>query len=111
MSDENRIISIAVDPDTEARLKAAAASCDVDVTQICLDLIKRESRKPGFEKGLLFSGAKGGKKKPLAQIFAECDALTGGVPLGGPDSAELIREIREERMRDIERAIADDGSC
>ena len=112
MSNENRIISIAVDPDTEERLKAAAASCDVDVAQICLDLIKRESRRPGFEKGLLFSGAIGGiKKKPLAQIFAECDALTGGVPLGGPDSAELIREIREERMREIERAIADDGSC
>jgi len=38
----------------------------------------------------------------LADIFARCDAITGGRK-SSSDSAYLIREAREERHRDIER--------
>ena len=102
MSDENRKITITVDALTEKRLKAAAATCDVSVERICEDVIQQESSKLGFEEGHFFSGFT--KKKTIAEIIAACDAITGGVPLGGPDSDELIREAREERMQAMERA-------
>ena len=102
MSNENRKITITVDADTHARLKTVAAKCDVTVEQICLDLVQRESGKLGFVDGHFFSGYS--KKKSISQIIAECRAITGDVPLGGPDSAELIREAREERMQALDRA-------
>ena len=106
MSNENRTISIAVDPDTEERLKAAAALHAVPVQQYCLDLFQREFRKLGFSEGPLPPRANPVKTtEDLARLFAECDALTGGAPPGGPDSSALIREAREERQRDIEQAV------
>ena len=106
MSNENRIISIAVDPDTEERLKAAAALHAVPVQQYCLDLFQREFRKLGFSEGPLPPrGQRVGTTEDLARRFAACDEITGGVPLGGPDSSALIREAREQRQRDIERAV------
>ena len=110
MSDENRIISIAVDPDTEERLKAAAALRDVSIEQICFEIIEEESRNPYLGGGPYILGGKQTAKRNFAQIFAESYALTGGAPLGGPDSSKLIREAREERMREIEQPIEDDGS-
>ena len=105
MADENRIIRIAVDADTEERLKAAAALRAVPVQQYCLDLFQREFRKLGFSEGPLPPRGNPVKTvEDLARLFAECDALTGGVPLGGPDSSELIREAREERQQAIEQA-------
>ena len=105
MADENRIISIAVDADTEERLKAAAALRAVPVQQYCLDLFQREFRKLGFSEGPLSPRGNPVKTvEDLARLFAECDALTGGVPLGGPDASELIREAREERQQAIEEA-------
>ena len=105
MSNENRIISIAVDPDTEERLKAAAALHAIPVQQYCLDLFQREFRKLGFSEGPLPPRANPVQTaEDLARLFAECDALTGGAPLAGPDSSQLIREAREERMQAIERA-------
>ena len=105
MSDKNRTISIAVDPDTEERLKAAAALHAIPVQQYCLDLFQREFRKLGFSEGPLPPRANPVKTaEDLARLFAECDALTGRTPLGGPDSSQLIREAREERMQAIERA-------
>lgn len=102
MSNETRIISIAVDPATAEHLEAAATTCDVTVEQICVDIIQRESGKLGFDQGHFFSGFT--KKKSIVEIIAECRAITGNVPLGGRDSAELIREAREERMQAMERA-------
>ena len=106
MSNENRIISIAVDPDTEERLKAAAALHAIPVQQYCLDLFQREFRKLGFSEGPLPPRANPVKTaEDLARLFAECDALTRGAPPGGPDSSQLIREAREERMQAIERVV------
>ena len=105
MSNENRIISIAVDPDTEERLKAAAALHAVPVQQYCLDLFQREFRKLGFSEGPLPPRANPVQTaEDLARLFAECDALTEGAPPGNPDSSEQIREAREERMQAIEQA-------
>lgn len=105
MSDETRTITIAVDADTEERLKAAAALRAVPVQQYCLDLFQREFRKLGFSEGPLPPrGSKVKTVEDLARLFARCDELTGGVPLGGPDSAALIREAREERQQAIEQA-------
>ena len=70
------------------------------------------SCEPGFAAGLVYWRSNGNAPKPdFAKIFARRDEITGGQPTGGPDAATLIREIREERMRDIERAIKGDDNA
>ena len=105
MTDEKRIISITVDPDTEERLRAAAALRAMPVQQYCIDLFHREFRKLGFSEGPLPPRNNPVKtSEDLARLFAECDALTSGVMLDDRSSDELIREAREERMQAIEQA-------
>lgn len=102
MSDENKSISIDLDAETEARVKAAAASRGVSVEQFCLDIIERESHKPSLTDGLVFPEGKGViAEEDLETPFAMCDELTQGTE-SATDSADVIRETREERHRGME---------
>lgn len=105
MSSKNKRISINVDAETEARVKAAAASRGVSVEQFCLDVIERESHEPSLaDSPVLPEGKRVVTKEDLETLFAKCDELTQGIE-SDTDSSDLIREAREERHRDMENLV------
>jgi ribosome-binding protein aMBF1 (putative translation factor) len=95
MAEVNRPrISIDVTPDLRRRIRLAAAARDMSVTEYCREILTRHLRQEA-------DGQDGRRERALEalemarrfreRVFAD-RILT-------PDSAELIREAREERLR------------
>ena len=89
MSDENISITIALDTGTELKLRTAASRRGVSVEEYCAEAINRElgaeKLTPNFSaKGMITSGK----------------AILKG-RLSVTDSADLIREAREERHQNF----------
>ena len=90
MTSKHKIIKIALDRETELKLKDAAARRGVSAEQFCSEAVSKEldSETPAQKfsaKGLIAAGE---------AVFRGRLSLT--------DSAELIRDAREERHRDSE---------
>ena len=94
MSEAQKSIKIALDEETEQRLKAAATRKGVTVEQYCSEAISRELDNDGLNRKFSAEG-----------MIAAGEMITRG-RLSVTDTAELIRDAREERHRDSE----DDGS-
>ena len=92
MSEEQKSIKIALDEETELRLKTAATSRGVTVEQYCSEAIFKELNSEALNRKF---SAKG--------MIAAGEVIFRG-RLSVTDSAELIREAREERHPDSEDA-------
>jgi predicted DNA-binding protein len=90
MTDEKKSIKLALDEKTEQRLKAAATRKGVTVEQYCSEAIFKELNSEALNRKF---SAKG--------MIAAGEMIFRG-RLSVTDSAELIREAREERQREIE---------
>ena len=112
--DKKRAITIIVDAQTERLLESAALNKGVSVTQFCSDAVVKElnveTSYPKFSVEEIIETSDQtmpGRRSfidpvDLDQLFAECDAITQG-RISATDSADLIREAREERHLDMER--------
>ena len=99
---ENEKITVSVDASTRDRLKAAAALDGVSVDEYCQYAIDRQlseddgglrTKRKG--KGLTLEG--------LEKFYARRKERLGGKKFAG-NSADVIREMREERTLQLERA-------
>ena len=95
MSEEQKSIKIALDEETDRRLKTVANSKGITVEQYCSEAISKELSSDTLRRKFSAEG-----------MIAAGEVIFRG-RLSVTDSAELIREAREERHRDSE----DDGSC
>ena len=89
MSDEDKSITIVLDTGTELKLRTAAIRRGVSVEDYCAEAINREL---GAEKSAPAFSAKG--------MIASGKAILKG-RLSVTDSADLIRDAREERHRNL----------
>ena len=89
MSDENKSITIAFDAQTEIRLEAASARKGKSVEEYCTEAIFKELNNEGAAPQFSFE-----------ELFAVSDEILRGRK-SSTDSAELIREAREERHRNL----------
>ena len=89
MTSRDKSIFIAVDAETEKRLKAASARRGKSVEQFCTEAIFKELY--GEVSALKFS---------VEELIALSDEILQG-RVSSTDSAELIREAREERHRNL----------
>ncbi len=89
MSDESKRVSIVLDSETEQKLKTTAARKGVSVEQYCCEAIGKE----------LNSEAPPRKFSAKGMIALSNEILQGRK--SATDSADLIREAREERHQDM----------
>ena len=87
-----------LDPDFQKRLKVAAALKGISMRQYCLAAIEAELAQ---ENGAVLQG-RGLTKAGLDRLTALRDEIFSGKRLPG-DSADLIREERELRTKELER--------
>ena len=100
--DDRKRITISVDAETNARLEATAAEEGVSVSELCREIVEVE----------LYYAEVGERRRragPLTQesldILDEIrKELMGGRKFPG-NSADVIREMREERALQVERAV------
>ena len=99
---ENEKITVSVDISTRDRLKAAAAHDGVSVDEYCQYAIDRQLSE---DDGGLPTKRKGRRLtvEDLDRFFARNREILGGKKFAG-NSADVIREMREERTRQLERA-------
>ena len=100
--DDRKRITISVDAETNARLEATAAEEGVSVSELCREIVEVELHYAKF-------GDRRRRGGPLTQesldILDEArKRLMGGRKFPG-NSADVIREMREERALQIERAV------
>ncbi len=95
MTSKNKSITIEIDADIEHRLSEAAEQKGVTIEQFCWDAVKKE-----------LGGEAPFKKFSAEGMIAAGEAVFRG-RLSVTDSADLIREAREERHGDMEG----NGSC
>ena len=89
MTSEDKCITIAVDEQTERRIKIASAQKGKSVEQYCTEAIFRELDSEVSAPQFSFE-----------ELFALSDEILQG-RRSTTDSAELIREAREERHRNL----------
>ena len=89
MNDENKIITIAVDAQTEKKLEAASARRGKSVEEYCTEAVFRE-----------LNGEVAVPQFSFEELFALSDEILQG-RRSSTDSAELIREAREERHQNL----------
>ena len=99
---ENETISVSVDASTLARLKAAAAHRGDSVDEYCQYAIDRQLSEDDGGLRTKRKG-KGLTVEDLDKFFARNREILGGKKFAG-NSADVIREMREERTRQLERA-------
>ena len=99
---ENEKITVSVDASTRDRLKAAAALDGVSVDEYCQYAIDRQLSE---DDGGLRTKRKGKRLtgEDLEKFYARRKERLGGKKFAG-NSADVIREMREERTRQLERA-------
>ena len=90
MSEAKKSVEIALDEETGQRLKDAATRKGVSVEQYCSEAIFKELNSEASNQKFSAEG-----------MIAAGEMIFRG-RLSVPDSAELIREAREERQREIE---------
>ena len=90
MSIENKSVNITLDAETNERLHEAATRKGVTVEQYCSDAIFKELDSEGT------------KQKFSAESMIAAGEMIFEGRVSVTDSAELIREAREERHRDVE---------
>ena len=96
-SAKKRRLTLDLDPPFQRRLKAIVALKGVSMRQYCETAIDRELTKD--EAGGV---GRASSERPDHEVFAELRwKIFGGKPLPG-NSADLIREAREIRDREIE---------
>jgi uncharacterized protein (DUF1778 family) len=95
MAEVNRPrISIDVTPDLRRRIRLAAAARDMSVTEYCREILTRHLRQEADGQDARRERAL--EALEMARRFRE---RVFGERILTPDSAELIREAREERLR------------
>ena len=92
MSSDNKTVRVALDAETKQRLEDAAIQKGVTVEQYCSEAIFKELDSAGSKR----------KFSAIGMINAGEMIFRGRLSI--TDSAELIREAREERHRDSEDA-------
>ena len=99
---ENETIAVSVDASTRDRLKAAASLDGVSVDEYCQYAIDRQLSE---DDGGLRTKRKGKKLtlEDLEKFYARRKERLGGKKFAG-NSADVIREMREERTLQLERA-------
>ena len=98
---ENEKITLSVDAATSARLKAAAAHDGVSVGEYCEYAIDRQLSEDDGGLRTKRKG-KGLTVEELDKFFARNKERLGGKKFPG-NSADVIREMREERALHLER--------
>ena len=101
-TEDRKQITISVDAETNERLEAEAAKDGVSVTELCQSIIEVELHYAEF-------GDRRRRGKPISQeaidgMYALRKKYFGGKKVSG-DSVDTIREMREERALQIERAV------
>jgi uncharacterized protein (DUF1778 family) len=89
-------ISIDVTPDLRRRIRLAAASQDMSVTDYCREVLTRHLRQEADREDARRDRAL--EALEMARRFRE---RVFGDRILTPDSSELIREAREERLRQL----------
>ena len=97
MSIENKTISIALDAETERLLKDAATLSGMSVEKFCLTAIAERAERAVFPDGRNDAFI----EESLKKLAETRERIFNGRTLPG-NSADLIREAREERHRDME---------
>ena len=99
---ENEKITVSVDASTRDRLKAVAELEGVSVDEYCQYAIDRQLSEDDGGLRTKRKG-KGLTVEDLDKFFARNREILGGKKFAG-NSADVIREMREERTRQLERA-------
>ena len=89
-------ISIDVTPELRRRIRLAAAAQDMSVTQYCREILTRHLRQEADQEDARRDRAL--EALEMARRFRE---RVFGDRILTPDSVELIREAREERLRQL----------
>ena len=99
---ENETITVSVDASTRDRLKSVAELEGVSVDEYCQYAIDRQLSE---DDGGLPTKRKGRRLtlEDLKKFYARRKERLGGKKFAG-NSADVIREMREERTRQLERA-------
>ena len=87
-----------LDPEVQLRLKVAAALRGISMRRYCLDAIEKELVRDEIAQ----SGTQPLSEEALNKLDSLRKEIFGGRILPG-DSAELIREARDQRTKDLER--------
>ena len=101
-AEDRKRITISVDAETNARLEATAAEEGVSVSELCREIVEVELYYA--EVGERRRRGKPLTRETLERFYARRKELMGDKKFPG-NSADVIREMREERALQIERAV------
>ena len=101
-TEDRKRITISVDAETNERLETAAAEEGVSVSEFCRDIVEVELHYA--EMGDRRRKSKPLSRETLERFYARRKELMGDKKFPG-NSADIIREMREERSLQIERAV------
>ena len=98
MAEKKKRFTLYLDPEVQLRLKVAAALKGISMRQYCVVAIENELAQ---DEGIISAGPTL-SEEGLNRLAALREEIFGGRMVPG-DSADLIREEREKRTRQLER--------
>ncbi len=97
MDQEINRISLDLDTHLHERLVSAAMLKGVSLQEYCASAIKTQLNSDGFEASIPASQT---KRRTVSSLIEVRKRIFGGIPLEG-DSADFIREMRDDRTESI----------